>query len=136
MNIAVRYYTRTGNTKRLAEAVGEAVCVKACDVYEPLTETADILFLGCSVYGGGVDGAVETFLKENASKIGCIVNFSSTALPGSAYKKVKKLADEYGIVIADDEFHCRGEFLFMHHGRPNSDDLKKAAEFAKKMADM
>ncbi len=32
MKIAVRYYTKTGNTKRLAEAVAEAVGVQALPI--------------------------------------------------------------------------------------------------------
>ena len=33
MKIAVRYYTRSGNTKKLAEAVAEAVAVEAKDFF-------------------------------------------------------------------------------------------------------
>ena len=46
MNIAVRYYTKTGNTQRLAEAIGKAIGVEALPISVPLTEKADILFLG------------------------------------------------------------------------------------------
>ena len=48
MKIAVRYYTKTGNTRRLAEAVAEAVGAEALPISEPVTEKADILFLGNS----------------------------------------------------------------------------------------
>ena len=50
MKIAVRYYTRSGNTQKLAEAVAAAVGVEALPVSEPLTEPVDVLFLGCSYY--------------------------------------------------------------------------------------
>ena len=55
MNIAVRYYTRSGNTKKLAEAVASAVSAEAKDINEPLIERADILFLGCSYYAFDID---------------------------------------------------------------------------------
>ena len=58
MKIAVRYYTRSGNTKKLAEAVAGAVSVEAKDVSVPLEEKSDVLFLGCSYYAFDVDQAV------------------------------------------------------------------------------
>ena len=45
MKIAVRYYTKTGNTKRLAEAIGKAVDAEALPISTPVTEPVDILFL-------------------------------------------------------------------------------------------
>ena len=46
MKCAVRYYTKTGNTKRLAEAIANVVGVDALPISEPITEQVDILFLG------------------------------------------------------------------------------------------
>ena len=46
--IAVRYYTKTGNTKKLAEAIAETVGVKAESVTVPVDQEVDILFLGSS----------------------------------------------------------------------------------------
>lgn len=131
MNIAVRYFTRTGNTKKLAMAIGEAVGVEVQDVSAPLTEKADILFLGSSVYAAGVDDAVKAFIAENKSNIGTIYNFSTAALLSSTYKQVQKLAEENGVSIAKEEFHCRGAFAVMHRNHPNEDDLKNVAAFAK-----
>ena len=37
MKVAVRYYTKTGNTRRLAEAVAEAVGAKALPISTPVT---------------------------------------------------------------------------------------------------
>jgi len=44
MKIVIRYYTKTGNTKKLAEAISSAIGVEAKTVDEPLTEDVDILF--------------------------------------------------------------------------------------------
>ncbi len=54
MKIAIRYYTKTGNTKKLAEAISSAIGVEAKTVDEPLTEDVDILFLGSAVYAAGI----------------------------------------------------------------------------------
>lgn len=133
MNFAVRYYTRSGNTKKLAEAVAAAVNVEALEVTVPLTEPVDTLFLCCSYYAFDVDEAVKQFITENKENIGKIVCVGTSAMMKSMKKPVGKVADSVGVVVADDEFHCRGQFMKVHKGRPNADDLAKAAAFAKKV---
>lgn len=131
MKIAVRYYTRSGNTKKLAEAVAEAVSVEAKDVSVPLEEKADVLFLGCSYYAFDVDQAVKDFIASNKDKIGKIVCFGTSAMMKSMKKPVSKVAKTVGVAVADEEFHCRGEFAKVHKGRPNETDIAKVSEFAK-----
>ncbi len=135
MKAAVRYYTKTGNTKRLAEAVAAAVGAEALPISVPVTERVDILFLGNSYYAFNIDPEVRDFIRSlDQSKIGRIVNFGSAAMLNSTWKKVKAEADRAGIAIDEREFHCRGEFKGLHKGRPNEADLKAAAEFAKGIA--
>ncbi len=135
MKAAVRYYTKTGNTKRLAEAVAAAVGAEALPISVPVTEQVDILFLGNSYYAFNIDPEVRDFIRSlDQSKIGRIVNFGSAAMLNSTWKKVKAEADRAGIAIDEREFHCRGEFKGLHKGRPNEADLKAAAEFAKWIA--
>ncbi len=136
MKIAVRYYTKTGNTERLAKAVAEAVGVKAEPISVPVDEEVDILFLGNSYYAFSIDPEVRDFIGSlDKSKVGKIVNFGSAAMLNSTWKKVKAEADKAGIPMDNREFHCKGEFKGLHKGRPNADDLKAAADFAKKIAD-
>ena len=134
MKIAVRYYTKTGNTKRLAEAVAQAVGAEALPISTPVTEPVDILFLGNSYYAFTIDPEVRSFIRSLAKeKVGRIVNFGSAAMLNSTYKKVKAEADRVGIPMDEREFHCRGEFKGVHRGRPNDEDLRAAAEFAGKI---
>ena len=63
MKIAVRYYTKGGNTKRLAEAVANAVGVEALPISTPVTEPVDVLFLGNSNYAFTIDPEVRAFIK-------------------------------------------------------------------------
>ena len=76
MKIASRYYTKTGNTKKLAEAISQVVNVEAKTVDEPLTEDVDILFLGSAVYAAGIDGKIKEFIKNIDVNVGEVVNFS------------------------------------------------------------
>ena len=132
MNVAVRYYTKTGNTKRLAEAVAKALGTEALPISTPVDEPVDILFLGNSYYAFSIDPEVRNFIRSlDKNNVGRIVNFGSAAMLNSTWKKVKAEADKAGIKMDEREFHCKGEFKGVHKGRPNAEDLAAAAAFAK-----
>ena len=132
MTYAVRYYTKTGNTKRLADAIAKELGVEALPLEVPVSEPVDILFLGNSYYAFNIDPEVKKFVGSlQKDKVGKIVNFGSAAMLNSTYKKVKAEADKVGIPMDEKEFHCKGEFKGIHKGRPNEADMKAAAEFAK-----
>ena len=133
MKIAVRYYTRGGNTKKLADAISQAVGIEAKTTAEPLTEDVDILFLGSSVYAYGVDDEVKKFISGINVKVGKVVGFSTAALIKSTHKQVAKLLAARQIPFAEEEFACRGSFAVMHKGKPDAEDCKAAAAFAKKV---
>ncbi|MBQ9517772.1 MAG: flavodoxin [Eubacterium sp.] len=136
MKYAVRYYTKTGNTKRLAEAVADVLGVEALPISEGVNEQVDYLFLGNSYYAFSIDPEVKDFIRSlDKNNVGKIVNFGSAAMLNSTYKKVKAEADKVGIPMEESEFHCKGEFKGVHKGRPNSDDCKAAAEFAKRFTE-
>ena len=133
MKVAVRFYTRSGNTEKLAKAIAETVGVKEESVSIPLEAKVDILFLGCSYYAFDVDENVKKFIKENKDKIGKIVCFGTSAMMKSVYKPMKKVAEEYGVEIDKEDFHCHGSFGPMHKGRPNEEDLNSAKKFAERI---
>ena len=64
MKVAVRYYTKTGNTKRLAEAIAAAAGTEALPISTPVTEQVDVLFLGNSYYAFTIDPEVRTFVRN------------------------------------------------------------------------
>ena len=132
MKFAVRYYTQTGNTKKLAEAVADALGVEALPITEPVEEAVDVLFLGNSYYAFSIAPQVKAFIQKlDKEKVGMIANFGSAAMMGSTFKKVAAEAKRVGIPMVNKEFHCRGEFKGLHKGRPNEQDLANAAEFAR-----
>lgn len=133
MNTAIRYYTRSGNTERLAKAMAERLGIPALSIESPLSERTDILFLGCSYYAFDMDPKVKSFLRENKGNIGSVAIFGTSALMKSMKKPMRKVLDELGIALLEDEFHCRGKFGPMHTGRPNANDLNEAASFAQKI---
>ncbi len=132
MTFAVRYYTKTGNTRKLANAIAEELGVEALPITEPVTEKVDALFLGNSYYAFNIDPEVRKFVASlDKDKVGKIVNFGSAAMLNSTYKKVKAEADKVGIAMDDKEFHCKGEFKMLHKGRPDENDIRDAVVFAR-----
>ena len=133
MKAAIRYFTKTGNTKKLADAISQELGIEAKEISSHLEEKADILFLCNSVYWAGIDSKVKQFIDENKGNIGKVVNISTAALIKSSYPQIKKICEQSGVVVADDEFHCKGSFKVMHKGKADSEDIKAVKAFAKKM---
>ena len=130
MKYAVRYYTKTGNTKRLAEAMAKELGVEALPISVPVDEAVDYLFLGNSYYAFNIDPEVKAFVASlDKEKVGKIVNFGSAALLNSTYKKVKEVADKAGVAMDEKEFHCKGEFKGIHKGKPDQNDIAAAVKF-------
>ena len=131
MKIAVRYYSKTGNTKKLADAIAESLNVKAFPITEHVDPDTEVLFLGSSVYAAGISNEIKEFIASLDKNIGIVVNFSTAAILESTYKQVKKLIEDRNIKMAKEEFHCRGKFTMLHRSKPDQEDLKEAASFAK-----
>ena len=64
MKIEVRYFTKSGNTKLVADAIATEFGKTAIDLDTPLTEYVDLLFLGCSMYKFTIDKKVKDFIKQ------------------------------------------------------------------------
>jgi len=132
MNYEIRYYSKGGNTKKLADAISEVLKVRAKTMQDPIMRNADILFIGASIYASKVDVQVKKFIAAiDPKKVKKAVIFSTAALKKSAYPEMEKLLKAQGIMVEQKEFHCRGAFSIIHKGRPNEKDLNAAKEFAK-----
>jgi flavodoxin len=132
MDVAVRYYSRSGNTQKVAEAMGEALGSPAKTVEEPVSGTADLLFLGGALYAGDIDKRLQAFIESlKPEQVKKAVVFGTAAGDKGVYAKIKGLLDRRGIPAAAEFFHCRGKFLIANRGRPNEQDLKNAGDFAR-----
>lgn len=132
MRIDVRYYSKNGGTKKLAEAIAKAVDAECKTVDQPLEKFADVVFLGASVYGGKPDPAVTKFIADNARNIGKIVVFGSACTGKSTFPAIKSAAAGQAVKTAEMFFQCKGQWLFFNKGRPNDQDCADAADFARK----
>ena len=133
MRFEVRYFSKGGNTKKLADAIAGELGISAAPTTSPLEEKAEILFLGSSVYAGSPNQEVTDFIKKNAPYIGKIVCFGSSASGKSTYEKIKKSAEDNHVDVAPEFSHCPGKFLWMHKGRPNQQDFDDIVRFARQV---
>jgi flavodoxin len=131
MKVAVRYFSRSGNTKKLAEAIAKVAGVKAETMDVKVGDDVDLLFLGSSVYAAGVDEQVKEFISKINPNIKKVVCFSTAAILKSTYAQVSKLLAQKNITVDSREFHCRGSFTIMHKGHPNNEDIIAVEKFTK-----
>jgi flavodoxin len=132
MKTAVRYYSRSGNTGKIAEAIAEAAGVTAKPVDEALSEPVDLLFLGGGIYAKNIDGRLRDFIKQLSSeKVKSVAVFGTSAGGRSIQPQIEELLKGKGITTAGGGFACKGKFLFANRGRPNGQDCIDAAAFAK-----
>ena len=138
MNTAVAFFSRTGNTKKIAQAIAEAACCTAQDIAAfDAQDTVDLLFIGGAIYGGALEPSLAEFIARlNPEKIGRAAVFSTSASKtryGVAVNLIRNALKDRGIPTADDSFCCRGKFLFMGRKHPNDADLGDAKQFAVSM---
>ncbi|MDR0852042.1 MAG: flavodoxin [Clostridiales Family XIII bacterium] len=131
MNVSIRYYSRSGNTKKLAEAIGDYLEVPALPVSEKLVGPTDLLFLGGALYAGGIDSSLTEFINGLfAADVKKVAIFTTSAISKSAYPKIKALLEAKGIKVAEKNFHCPGKFLCLHTKHPDEQDCKTVSRFA------
>lgn len=136
MKTAVAYYSKTGNTEKIAKAMAEAVGTHAIDVsINDLVEPVDLLFVGGAIYGGKLDDALVRFIKSlTPEKIKRVAVFSTYFMAETASDMIGKLLSEQNVLVTDERFFCKGRFLLFSRKLPGSEDIGNAKQFAVKIA--
>ncbi len=128
MNIAVRYYSKSGNTRAVAEAVAEAVGVKAVSVdtaEADIKEPVDLLFIGGALYAYGLDKHLKEYLKTLKKKnVKKAVVFSTSWFSKHSVDLIKNGLKEAGIPVEEEFFYVKN--------KPSDEQKKQAADFARK----
>lgn len=131
---AVIYATKTGHSQKLAEAVAQALKVKAANITEkPNLQDAQMLFIVGGIYGGVSMPELLSYMKElDAPALTSAVLVTSCAGGKQRQNGVRAILEEKGIKVID-EFVCRGAILFVSLTHPNKKDLQDASDFALKI---
>lgn len=109
MKPAVRYYSKLGNTKKIAEAIAEEAGVKAVSVTEEpdLTEYVDVLFLGGAPYANIMAPQLREYAARLSSdKIGRVVLFTTSNWSRRTVRALRKILTEKGIPVEKRYFYA------------------------------
>ena len=133
--INIIYATMTKHSKKIAEAVGAALQVKAQNVKEnPVLGETGLLFIVGGIYGGESMPEMLEFVKKlDGTKIKSAALITSSVSDKKGQESVRKLLEEKGIRVVD-EMRCFGNFVVVKLGHPNKTEINRAVEFAKALA--
>lgn len=127
MKVEVRYYSRGGNTKALAEAIAKGVGIEAISVVDEnskLAEKIDILFIGGALYAYGLDNHLKKYLSElDANNVGKAVVFSTSWISKHSLDLIRKALEQKGINVLEE--------VIYYKSMPKDNELKEAEEKAK-----
>ena len=129
MKNAVRYYSRSGNTKTAAEAIARAIGTDAVSVDSAsasLQEPVDVLFIGGALYAYGIDKHLKAYLgslkKDQVKKA---VVFSTSWISKHAIDLIKDELNRKGIPVEKETLYFRG--------KPGEKQLQDAANVARRL---
>lgn len=133
-NINIVYATMTKHSKKLAEAIGTELNVKAQNVKENVVlDDTDILFIVGGIYAGESLPVLLDFSKNlDSQKIKKAVLVTSSTSKKKGQDSIRKVLNDKGIEVIN-EFFCYGNFLFFKLGHPNKDEIQQAVDFAVKV---
>lgn len=136
MKVEVRYFSRGGNTKKIADAIADAAGVSAEPILTSFSEPVDLLFLGGGIYGGKPSAEIIDYVKALSNdKVKHIALFSTSMSPTSGFAAQVSGSIPKNITVLDKSFNSPGQFLFFKRKHPNLDDFNKAKTFALKTID-
>ena len=113
MSVAIRYCSRSGNTKKVAEYFAEATGAEAISVDDSkaaLNEKVDTLFIGGALYAYGIDEKLKSYISTlSADNVGKAVVFSTSWLSKHALALIKKALEEKGIKVEADTYYVKSK---------------------------
>lgn len=129
MKTAVRYYSKLGNTKAIAEAIAEGAGVKAVSITEEpeLTERVDVLFLGGAPYANVMAPQLREYAERlSADKAGRVVLFTTSNWSRRTVRALRKICSDKGIPVDRKYFYAH-----MSRIRARTDAAKAFANTAR-----
>ena len=136
----VLYYSRGGNTRKLADAIAGELGVKA-EAIGPsslgpgaIDPKVGVIFLGSGVYTGKPGGDLLRFIEAHDFRGRKVSIFSTSWLTGeNAFAGAADTLRRRGATVLRG-YHCKGKFAMFNRGHPGQEDLEGVRKFARDMA--
>ncbi|MCP4022936.1 MAG: flavodoxin [Desulfobacteraceae bacterium] len=114
MKTLVAYYSQTGNTKKIADAIYDTLyeekTLMGIDEIDDAS-TFDVIFIGFPIHKMGMPEKVKSFIMDNMQNKKIVLFTTHAALPDSDL--LKPLFEKCKDMMAGSKllglFHCRGE---------------------------
>ena len=109
MKVAVRFYSKLGNTRKIAEAIAEGAGVTAVSITdEPeLKEPAELLFLGGAPYANIMAPELRAYVEKlTPDKVGRVVLFTTSNWSRRTVRALRKIFKGKGIPVDTPYFYA------------------------------
>lgn len=133
MKFQIIYFSKMGNTQKIADAIASEIGVKAEHVKDAQLLDDSFVFLGSGCYGKKPATQITIFIEDNDFTSRNVALFGTSG-SGEGFE-VKEMERKLQVKQAciKGTFSCKGKFLLINRGRPSTDDVKEAKKFAKQM---
>ena len=132
----VIYYSVTGNTKKVADAIASELGVTARNIktVDKVDQDA-FVFLGSGYYGAILVKEISDFIERNRMQGRKVALFGTS---GFGWEKelvlMEKQISNKGVEVVG-RFNCFGRFAAVKRGHPTADELEDARRFARSIRD-
>ncbi len=134
MIFEVVYYSRSGNTGKVAGAIARELGVTARDIKTVGVLSPDaFVFLGTGCYGAVLPKDIGEFLKRNRFNGRKIALFTTSAFGADVERNLIKNKVTYMGAEIVYSYSCLGQWMSIKKQHPTSEELEKAREFARSM---
>ena len=138
MKVKVLYFSKKGNTEKVAKAIAEAAGAES-EMVPPAypCENEKLVFLGSGSYGGKTHSTMEKFINTlTTERVKNVALFGTYTGNVDSLDAMKKQLVERGINVLDNQFTCKGKSMFKNRSNPDENDIKAAKDFAKKVLEI
>ena len=124
MNIHVIYFSKSGHSRTLAQAVAKALSLEAMELTQvPADLSSDLVFL---VTGSG---NLRGGLSPQSIRRVCLITSSMGKKPQT---EIRSILENQGVKVLRAEYLCKGSFLFFGMGHPSKEEIREAVDFAQR----
>lgn len=131
----VIYFSATGNTRKVADAIAGELGVQAKDIRNVDMVPQDaFVFLGSGYYGAVLVKEISDFIERNNLLRRIIALFGTSAFGWEReLSLMEKQISSKGLEVVG-RFNCFGRFAAVKRGHPVPEELEQARQFARAIA--
>ncbi len=128
----VLYYSRGGNTRKLADVIAGELGVKACDIrYSSPDPYAQVILIGSGIYGAKPGDDMERFVGMSDFRGQKVAIFSTSWRTGeSGFDSIATALRQKGAILMQG-YHCKGRAGIFNLGHPNREEFDGARSYAR-----